>query len=218
MSLEQLVMTTQYNPQVKLPEMPDYTAMTDEQLITRISRQDLVASSVYYARHGATIYGRLLALLRDEGSAQRALEEFFLELWRHRRDLAKLGPAVTDTLLAQSTLPALRSLSDEAKSRDAVAQPAGDDHDALIARCRELDEPDLADGVVRTCIESILADAVPVVPPADVRRRLSVRLGHPDVDRAVGRYAQRWRSQAILILSAAFGLMVILAWLVWQHT
>ncbi len=203
--------TTRYDPHVELPELPDYGAMPDEVLFQRIRRQDLAASSVYYSRHGAMFYGRLLALLGDRAAAEGLLEALFLQIWQRRRDLAKLGSGVTDVLIeqvTQSVLPVLRDLPE-------AALGDSDDRKALAARCRELDSPDLSDEVIHRCVESLVSACEPVSPPPDVRRRLSLRLGHPDVEKAARRYAQRWVWQLLLIVLIGLGLSALVVWLVW---
>lgn len=211
MVLEQRVKTSRYDPQVELPALPDYAAMTDEQVFDRIRRQDLAACGVYYARHAATIYGRLAAILGDREAAGPLLEVLFLQMWQRRRELATLGLGVTDALVDQSTAVAVDALCDRATSMPTDEASGGSPADrariALLERCGELGRPDASDAVVRECIETMLADAQPVTPPPDIRQRLSLRLGHPDVDRAARRYARRWWWQ--MGLACLIGLAVV---------
>ncbi|MBN1342177.1 MAG: hypothetical protein JXQ73_05835 [Phycisphaerae bacterium] len=202
--------TSRYDPHVTLPEFPDYSALPDEVLFDRIRRQDLVACSVYYARHGGALYGRLLAILGDEVVAKRALEEFFLGIWQRRRDLAKLGPAVTETLLRESEAMALAMLGD--LPEDTIAAHPG--RKALLARCRELGAPDLGDEAVRRLTAALLAEAKPVPAPPGIRNRLSLRLGHPDVDWATRRYVRRWPLHLAVIVLILLGLIASIVWLV----
>lgn len=210
--MELRVKTTRYDPHVELPEPPDYAAMSDEVLVARIRRQDLAACSVYYARHAATIYGRLLALLGDEPAAARALETVFLHVWQRRRELAKLGPRVNQVLMDLATQLALASLGDLPET--ALAE--NDDRKALAERCRALGKPDPSDEVIRRGVESILADARPVAPSPSIYHRLSLRLGHPDVDAGLDRYARRWRRQWMIACLAGLAAVVGLAWLIWR--
>lgn len=201
---------TRYDPQVELPELPDYSCMPDEVLFDCIRRQDLVACGVYYVRHGAVIYGRLLALLGDEATARRALEELFLEMWRRRRELARLGPLATEALMDRATQFALSILRDSPEP----ATADNDDRNVLVQRRRALDKPDVSDEVIHRCVEALLARAEPVVPPPEVRRRLSLRLGHPDVEKGARRYARRWPRQVMLIALFGLGLAALLVWLI----
>jgi len=209
MASEHRVKTSRYDPLVELPALPDYSAMSDEQIFDRIRRQDLAACGVYYARHGATIYGRLMAILGDGEAAGRLLEAVFLRIWQRRRALGALGPGVTDEVLAESTAMAVEALCNRADE-----PPVDGARRALLERCGQLGEPDMSDAAVRKCVEAILADASPVTPPPDVRRRLSLRLGHPDVDRAVKRYARRWWWQMGLACLIGLGAVAGGIWLI----
>jgi len=212
MRVEQSVKTARYDPQVELPELPDDSEVEDRVLLGRIRRQDAVAYSIYYARHASRIYGRLLALLVEEAAAADVLEELFVELWERRRELAKAVQSDPQALLDRAAVMALS----KSKRQQTAASTRSDDHKTLVERCRALDTPDLSDEAVRQCIESILADARDASPPASVRGRMALRLGHPDVEKAARRYAQIWPLQLVFAGLVAAAAAAVVVWLVWR--
>ncbi len=204
--------TARYDPQVELPELPDYGKVEDRILLGRIRRQDAVAYSVYYDRHASRIYGRLLALLVEEAAAASVLEELFVEMWERGRELTKAAQSDPQALLDRATVMALSAL----KRQPAAASTRSDDHKTLVERCQALGAPDLSDEVIRRCVDSILADAHDVPPPTSVRGRMALRLGHPDVEQAAHRYAQIWPWQLVLVGIVAVVATAFLVWLVWR--
>jgi len=212
MKVGPFVKTARYDPQVELPELPDYGMVDDRILLGRIRRQDAVAYSVYYDRHASRIYGRLRALLVEEEAAASVLEELFVEMWEHRRELARAAQSDPQALLDRAIVMALSALT----RQPTAASTPSDDHKTLVERCQALGAPDLSDEVIRRCVESILADARDAPPPASVRGRMALRLGHPDVEQAARRYAQIWPLQLVFVGILAAVAAAFLVWLVWR--
>ncbi|MGH1364121.1 MAG: RNA polymerase sigma factor [Calditrichia bacterium] len=63
---------------MNLPE----SKISDEELLSKIAKNDQEAFQVIYSRHSARLFGICLAVLRENRVAQDALQEAFLAIWR----------------------------------------------------------------------------------------------------------------------------------------
>lgn len=56
-------------------------ALTDEQLLAQIARQNAEALEILYDRHAQVVYSLLLRILRNQTSAEEVLQDVFWQVW-----------------------------------------------------------------------------------------------------------------------------------------
>lgn len=69
------------------------TEFSDEELLTRISRQDLQAYETLYDRHARPLYGLILRMIKDHQLAEELLQEIFWQVWRNAHQYQGSGVA-----------------------------------------------------------------------------------------------------------------------------
>jgi len=55
----------------------------DVMLLTRVAASDSAALADLYDRHARLLYGLILRILNDRGEAEEALQDVFVQVWRH---------------------------------------------------------------------------------------------------------------------------------------
>lgn len=58
------------------------TGLSDEELLKRISRQDLQAYETLYDRHASPIFGLIMRMIKDRQLAEDLLQETFWQIWQ----------------------------------------------------------------------------------------------------------------------------------------
>ncbi|MCW2275763.1 RNA polymerase sigma-70 factor (ECF subfamily) [Rhodoblastus acidophilus] len=164
------------------------TESDDPQLLARIARGDRLAMQVLFARHRLRVFRFILRFLRDEGRAEDALAETFVDVWRQAG--AFEGRSSVSTWIL--SIARFKALSIARMRKDA---PLDDDFAAGLAD--EADDPEvrMAKGdkaaVLRACIQKLSpehreivdlvyyqeqsveeAAAIIGIPPATVKTRL----------------------------------------------
>lgn len=64
------------------PEEETYKALDDQELMERLSYQDLTAFRTLYNRYSSLVYSASLRVLRDASLAEDMVQEIFLRIWR----------------------------------------------------------------------------------------------------------------------------------------
>lgn len=62
----------------------EWAIVSDETLMERVCASDAEAFAELYDRHGALAFRVARSICRDTGSAEDAVQEGFLDVWRHR--------------------------------------------------------------------------------------------------------------------------------------
>jgi RNA polymerase sigma-70 factor, ECF subfamily len=70
-------------------------AITDESLISQIAAGNKLAMRALFARHKVKVYRFILRIVRDEGLAEDALSEVFIDTWQHADRFAGRSTAST---------------------------------------------------------------------------------------------------------------------------
>jgi len=160
----------------------------DPQLLARIARGDRLAMQVLFARHRLRVFRFILRFLRDEGRAEDALAETFVDVWRQAGAFEGRS-SVTTWILSIARYKAL--------SIARMRQDAALDEDYAAGLADEADDPEVemakADksAVLRACISKLSAEhreivdlvyyheqsveeaaAIIGIPPATVKTRL----------------------------------------------
>ena len=115
-------------------------ALSDDQLLSRISKGDRDAFSTFYDQHASRVLGFLVRLLRDRTEAEDVLQATFLQVWRTaaRFEAARGTPAGWLRMIARSrALDALRRRRPGA-STDGVPEPQAPDQAATTAEQDEV--------------------------------------------------------------------------------
>jgi RNA polymerase sigma-70 factor (ECF subfamily) len=152
-------MPTQPTPSAPLPEPA--SAVDDAELVGRIARHDQAAFEVLMRRHNGKLFRVARAILKDDAEAEEALQDAYLDAFRHIGDFrggARLSTWLTRIVINQA-LMRLRK-----HRRDRIVVPIGDGRAT---------EPDQA--------EADVADERSESPPgatlrAEIRRALERRI------------------------------------------
>jgi RNA polymerase sigma factor (sigma-70 family) len=60
-------------------------ALSDEALLSGLAAGDAAAATAFIRRFQARVYGLVLTIVRDEGTAEDVAQEAFVRAWRHAR-------------------------------------------------------------------------------------------------------------------------------------
>jgi RNA polymerase sigma-70 factor (ECF subfamily) len=148
-------------PTTSAPEPKPASAVDDAELVGRIARHDQAAFEVLMRRHNGKLFRVARAILKDDAEAEDALQDAYLDAYRHINDFqggARLSTWLTRIVINQA-LMRLRK-----HRRDRIVVPFGDGR-AI--------EPDQA--------ETDMADERSESPPAatlraEIRRALERRI------------------------------------------
>jgi RNA polymerase sigma-70 factor, ECF subfamily len=148
-------------PTTSAPEPKPASAVDDAELVGRIARHDQAAFEVLMRRHNGKLFRVARAILKDDAEAEDALQDAYLDAYRHINDFqggARLSTWLTRIVINQA-LMRLRK-----HRRDRIVVPFGDGR-AI--------EPDQA--------ETEMADERSESPPAatlraEIRRALERRI------------------------------------------
>jgi RNA polymerase sigma factor (sigma-70 family) len=61
------------------------SALSDEALLSGLAAGDADAAAAFIRRFQARVYGLVLTIVRDEGTAEEVAQETFLRAWKHAR-------------------------------------------------------------------------------------------------------------------------------------
>ena len=61
------------------------SALSDEALLSGLAAGDADAATAFIRRFQARVYGLVLTIVRDEGTAEEVAQETFLRAWKHAR-------------------------------------------------------------------------------------------------------------------------------------
>jgi RNA polymerase sigma factor (sigma-70 family) len=61
------------------------SALSDEALLSGLAAGDVDAATAFIRRFQARVYGLVLTIVRDEGTAEDVAQETFVRAWRHAR-------------------------------------------------------------------------------------------------------------------------------------
>jgi len=61
------------------------SALSDEALLSGLAAGDSDAATAFIRRFQARVYGLVLAIVRDEGTAEEVAQETFMRAWKHAR-------------------------------------------------------------------------------------------------------------------------------------
>jgi RNA polymerase sigma factor (sigma-70 family) len=61
------------------------SALSDEALLSGLAAGDADAATAFIRRFQARVYGLVLTIVRDEGTAEEVAQEAFIRAWRHAR-------------------------------------------------------------------------------------------------------------------------------------
>jgi RNA polymerase sigma factor (sigma-70 family) len=61
------------------------SAISDEALLSGLAAGDAEAATAFIRRFQARVYGLVLAIVRDEGTAEELAQETFMRAWKHAR-------------------------------------------------------------------------------------------------------------------------------------
>ena len=114
-------MPTQPTPSASLPEPA--SAVDDAELVGRIARHDQAAFEVLMRRHNGKLFRVARAILKDDAEAEEALQDGYLDAYRHIGDFrggARLSTWLTRIVINQA-LMRLRK-----QRRDRIVVPIGD--------------------------------------------------------------------------------------------
>jgi len=93
----------------------------DATLVSRLLQKDVSAFEQLYDRHSRAVYGLVLRILQQVGTAEEVVQDVFLQLWRHaeRYDESR-GPFVPWllTLARNRALDTLRLKSERQRRRE----------------------------------------------------------------------------------------------------
>jgi RNA polymerase sigma-70 factor, ECF subfamily len=106
-------------------------ALDDQQLAVRIANKDHAAFEALMRRHNGKLFRVARAILKDDGEAEDALQEAYLEAYRHIsafRAEAQLSTWLTRIVINQSLMRMRR------QKRDRVVVPFGDRREKNAAR------------------------------------------------------------------------------------
>jgi RNA polymerase sigma-70 factor (ECF subfamily) len=137
-------------PDAMKQEQP--AAQEDSLLIQRIASGDHLAMQVLFARHRIKVFRFILRFLRDEASAEDALAEVFLDVWRQAGKFE--GRSSVSTWLL--SIARFKALSLVRQRKDA---PLNDDYAAGLAD--ESDDPEVEiakrdkGAALRLCLERL---------------------------------------------------------------
>ncbi|MEZ4663895.1 MAG: sigma-70 family RNA polymerase sigma factor [Caldilineaceae bacterium] len=70
-----------------------FTTLSDEDLLKRISSQDLRAYEVLYDRHAESMYGLIMRMIHDRHLAEDLLQETFWQVWQNAHQYQGHGVA-----------------------------------------------------------------------------------------------------------------------------
>jgi len=75
------------NPDTALPRIQGVvsSALSDEALLSGLAAGDADAATAFIRRFQARVYGLVLAIVRDEGTAEEVAQETFMRAWKHAR-------------------------------------------------------------------------------------------------------------------------------------
>lgn len=160
----------------------------DPQLLARIARGDRLAMQVLFARHRLRVFRFILRFLRDEGRAEDALAETFVDVWRQAGAFEGRS-SVTTWILSIARFKAL--------SIARMRQDAALDDDYAAGLADEADNPEVEmaksdkAALLRACLQKLSAEhreivdlvyyheqsveeaaAIIGIPPATVKTRL----------------------------------------------
>lgn len=93
----------------------------DATLVSRLLQQDVAAFEQLYDRHSRAVYGLVLRILQQAGTAEEAVQDVFLQVWRNAGSYdASKGPFVPWllTLARNRALDTLRLRSERQRRRE----------------------------------------------------------------------------------------------------
>jgi RNA polymerase sigma-70 factor (ECF subfamily) len=76
------------------------TALSDEALLSGLAAGDADAATAFIRRFQSRVYGLVLTIVRDEGTAQDVAQETFVRAWKHARTYDPRRGRVATWLLA----------------------------------------------------------------------------------------------------------------------
>ena len=160
----------------------------DPQLLARIARGDRLAMQVLFARHRLRVFRFILRFLRDEGRAEDALAETFVDVWRQAGAFEGRSSVTTWIL----SIARFKALSIARQRQDAAL-----DEDYAAGLTDEADDPEIQmaksgkAALLRACLQKLSpehreivdlvyyheqsveeAAAILGIPPATVKTRL----------------------------------------------
>ena len=99
----------------------DHEASPDAMLVNRLLQKDVSAFEQLYDRHSRSVYGLLLRILQQTGTAEEVVQDVFLQLWRNAGQYDESrGPFVPWllTLARNRALDTLRLKSERQRRRE----------------------------------------------------------------------------------------------------
>ena len=99
----------------------DHEASPDAMLVSRLLQKDVSAFEQLYDRHSRIVYGLLLRILQQAGTAEEVVQDVFLQLWRNAAQYDESrGPFVPWllTLARNRALDTLRLKSERQRRRE----------------------------------------------------------------------------------------------------
>ncbi len=99
----------------------DHEASPDAMLVSRLLQKDVSAFEQLYDRHSRSVYGLLLRILQQTGTAEEVVQDVFLQLWRNAGQYDESrGPFVPWllTLARNRALDTLRLKSERQRRRE----------------------------------------------------------------------------------------------------
>ncbi len=99
----------------------DHEASPDAMLVSRLLQKDVSAFEQLYDRHSRIVYGLLLRILQQAGTAEEVVQDVFLQLWRNAGQYDESrGPFVPWllTLARNRALDTLRLKSERQRRRE----------------------------------------------------------------------------------------------------
>ncbi len=106
---------------VALIPTADHEASPDAMLVNRLLQKDVSAFEQLYDRHSRSVYGLLLRILQQTGTAEEVVQDVFLQLWRNAGQYDESrGPFVPWllTLARNRALDTLRLKSERQRRRE----------------------------------------------------------------------------------------------------
>jgi RNA polymerase sigma factor (sigma-70 family) len=76
------------------------SALTDEALLAGLAAGEADAAAAFTRRFQARVYGLVITIVRDEGTAEEVTQETFVRAWKHARTYDPRRGRVTTWLLA----------------------------------------------------------------------------------------------------------------------
>jgi RNA polymerase sigma-70 factor (ECF subfamily) len=135
---------------------PTAEADDDVQLLARVARGDRLAMQVLFARHRLRVFRFVLRYVRDEASAEDALAEVFLDVWRQAGAFEGRS-SVSTWMLSIARFKALslvRARKDTAPLDDEAAAGIADDADDPEVEAAKKDKGAL----LRACLQKLSAE------------------------------------------------------------